>query len=157
MTNREELTKLIKQYSLSADDVYVHDTEGYKIIKRRGYKKIQAALDIQINFEVPHAGVNFAVVIAKGTAFKTAENITRSTTGEANPDNNTFPYPVAVAQKRAESRLIIELAGLYESGWMGEEEIDFSIKSDKVKAKMTKKGEKSIDSALSKMGLDEKK
>lgn len=150
---REELTKLIKKYSLSADDVYVHDTEGFKIIKRRGYKKIQRLLNINITFELAHASGKEAVVIATGGR----KTEIRSTFGEASPDNNSFEYPVSVAQKRAESRVIIELAGLYEGGWLGEDEIDFTIKSSKVAKKMTKKGEKSIDSALSKMGLDDKK
>lgn len=151
---REELTKLIKKYSLSADDVYVHETEGFKIIKRRGYKKIQSKLKISIEFQLAHASGKEAVVIATG---KIPHGEIRSTFGEASPDNNSFEYPVSVAQKRAESRVIIELAGLYEGGWLGEDEIDFTIKSSKVAKKMVKKGEKSIDSALSKMGLDDKK
>lgn len=156
MTNREEITKIIKKYELSADDVYVHDTEGFKIIKRRGYKKIQSMRNITITFECVQASADFAVVSALGMMAHKPEN-TRQTFGEASPANSLFPYPVAVAQKRAEARLILEMANLYQEGWIGEDEIDFEVKSNIKKKKMTKKGEKSIDSALSKMGLDEKK
>ena len=157
MINREKITKLIKQYDLSADDVYVHDTEGFKVIKRRGYKKIQSKLKISIHLELAHASGKEAVVIATGSL---PNKETRSTFGEASPDNSTFEYPVSVAQKRAESRLIIELSDLYESGWIGEEEIDFTMKASRIAKKMTKKGTNSVDDAITKMGLgkeDEKK
>ena len=156
------MTKLIKDYGLHADDVFVHESGEYKIIRRRGYKKIQEDLDIGIKFELAHAGNKEAVVIATGTAnlkrngsFK---NIHRQTFGEASPDNSTFEYPVSVAQKRAECRLILEMAQLYEQGFYGEDEIDETVKGSKLKKKADKVGTASVDNTLSKLGLkDEKK
>lgn len=154
MNNREQLTKLIKKYSLSADDVYVHE-KGWKIIKRRGYKQIQKKLDIEILFDVPHAGENYAVVVAKGqmTSDDKRIYITRSTTGEASPRNSSFEYPVAVAQKRAEGKLILEMADLYQEGYMTEDEVDLSVKSNALIEKNEKVGKKSVDETEKLLGI----
>ena len=37
--------------------------------------------------------------------------------------NNTNPYPVAMAEKRALSRVVLKLVGMYELGVMGEDEL----------------------------------
>lgn len=158
MNNREHLTKLIKNYGLHADDVYIHK-EGWKIIKRRGYKRIQLMLDVDIKFECPHADADSAVVIAIGTIWLNQEGhtvtkaITRSTIGEASPRNSTFEYPVAVAQKRAEGRLILEMANLYQEGFMTEDEIDVSTKSKALIDKNEKVGKDAVEDAAAKLGL----
>lgn len=154
MTNREHLTKVIKNYGLHADDVYVHK-DGFRIIKRRGYKRIQAKLGLSINFKVPHAGRDFAVVIATTENYMPNDGmlIYRSTTGEANPDNNSFPYPVNVAQKRAEGRLILEMAELYQDGWLTEDEIDESVQSSALIQKNEKIGKNAVEDAAAKLGL----
>ncbi len=150
-----QVTELIKKYNLHADDVYVHQTEGFKIIKRRGYKKIQAALDINIKFSVPHAGADFAVVVAEGemATWDGKQYIRRSSIGEANANNNTFPYPVNVAQKRAEGRLILEMANLYQEGWMAEEEIDFTMKAKTIKQKAADTAAQSNQATLNALGI----
>ena len=46
------------------------------------------------------------------------------TYGEASPDNNKMGYPVAMAEKRALSRVTLKAAGLYAEGVYGEDEAD---------------------------------
>ena len=46
------------------------------------------------------------------------------TYGEASPKNNRNAYPVAMAEKRAMSRIVLKLAGFYELGFFGEDESD---------------------------------
>lgn len=155
MNNKEQLTALIKKFKLHADDVYIHESKEYKIIKRRGYKRIQQELDIYILFECPHAGSDYAVVIAKGemASYDKSVYIRRSTLGEANPNNNTFPYPVNVAQKRAEGRLILEMANLYEEGWLTEDEIDETVKGAKFRKKAAAAGTASVENTKSQLGI----
>ena len=78
------------------------------------------------------------------------------TFGEVSPRNNDFNYPIAIAQKRAESRLILELAGLTESGWMSEDEIDNNVhqsnKAKQTKVKRSNAGDLANASTLSKLG-----
>lgn len=155
MTNKDQLSKVIKDYGLHAEDVFIHASKGYKIIKRRGYKRIQAQLKIDIKFALAHSnGVDSCVIIATGHTHGTP--MIRETLGEASPRNSTFKYPHAVAQKRAEGRLILEIAGLYEDGWMTEDEIDETVVVEKAKNKATKTGEKAEKGALQKLGLGEK-
>lgn len=158
MSNREQITKLIKDYDLHADDVYIHKTEGWKIIKRRGYKRIQAGLKIEIDYKCPHATADFAVIIATGSMWPIGGNsaVMRSTLGEASPRNSTFEYPVAVAQKRAEGKLILEMANLYQKGFMTEDEVDLTTKSNALIKKNEKIGKSSVDGALSELGLKPK-
>ena len=40
------------------------------------------------------------------------------------PKNNKNAYPVAMAEKRAMSRIVLKLAGFYENGFFGEDESD---------------------------------
>lgn len=155
MTNREKITQLIKKYDLHADDVYPHKA-GFKVIKRRGYKRIQAKLYLEISFHVPHASADFAVVIAEGQMPVEGGDggyVRRSTIGEVSPRNSTFEYPVNVAQKRAEGRLILEMANLYEEGYLTEDEIDESVKSKALIKKNEQKGKDSNDATKKALGI----
>ena len=44
--------------------------------------------------------------------------------GECSPKNNRNAYPVAMAEKRALSRVVLKMADLYELGVYGEDELD---------------------------------
>jgi hypothetical protein len=50
--------------------------------------------------------------------------IQMETFGESAPDNTRQKYPVAMAEKRALSRVVLKLSGLYEVGVFGEDESD---------------------------------
>ena len=44
------------------------------------------------------------------------------TFGECTPKINSNAYPVAMAEKRAKSRIVLMLAGFYEQGFIGQDE-----------------------------------
>ena len=46
------------------------------------------------------------------------------TFGESSPDNTRQKYPVSMAEKRALSRIVLKLSGMYELGVFGEDESD---------------------------------
>jgi hypothetical protein len=61
-----------------------------------------------------------AIIKAKG--FMDSKII--ETYGEVSPQNNSNSYPIAMAEKRAKSRIVLMLAGLYECGVFGEDEAE---------------------------------
>lgn len=144
------MNKLYKEYGLSPDHVFAH--KHYKIITRAGVDKIQAAAKIEVEYDevvtniasetywsqksargeqynasLINAGdVNAAVVKAKAIRRDDkGEIIGKVTTyGEAYPSNCDNSYIFAMAEKRAMSRAVLKLAGLYEEGVFSEDEAD---------------------------------
>ena len=60
---------------------------------------------------------------ATGTTKKDSVSFIESY-GEASPENNRMGYPVAMAEKRALSRVVLKAAGFYALGVYGEDEAD---------------------------------
>jgi hypothetical protein len=118
---RNRLKKLFKENGLSPDDVFSHN--HFTIITRSGIEKIQAKKNIFVSYEIESLAPDFVVVKAFGE-METAEGAVRvETYGESSPKNNKTSYPVAMAEKRALSRVVLKLAGLYsEPGVIGEDE-----------------------------------
>jgi len=119
--NREKLTEKYKQYKLSQEDVFKH--AHYMIITRSGMDKIQAIEKIKINYDVVKCEPTFCAV--KATATK--ENRTIQTFGSAlkgdyKNGNCTSWYVMEMAEKRAMSRAILKISGMYELGAMSEDE-----------------------------------
>ena len=126
MTTEEKrnVNKIIKDFGLKKNDVFIDNSSKLKIITRSGISKIYRELKknnpgMRIKYRIPYVGVNSAVVL--GTLF--AKDYEEDTFGEANPNNNSFPFPVNVAEKRCRSRLILEYLGVYEEGFRGEDEM----------------------------------
>ena len=118
MTKTEVLTKMYKDNGLEKEDVYKH--KHYVIITRSGIEKIQAKNKIKINFELVHIEKSLAVV--KAVAYKDKESI--ETFGSASNDTATNKYYTKMAEKRALSRAVLKLMGLYQHGVFGEDEAD---------------------------------
>lgn len=148
-------------------DVFV--SSRYKIITRSGIDKIQAALNPEVNFDVifydPFETVIRGTFKKDGVTIETigeasVDRIQIASKTESKEVNGsvfsrTFPeeivlkkgnvrqdppYLGAMAEKRARSRGILRLAGLYNLGFYGEDESeDFSneIRSQKSKVKIS--------------------
>lgn len=119
-TRKETLRRLFTKNNLVAEDVFKH--AHYTIITRAGIDKIQAASDIKINYDLVSLSDDHSHCLIKATG-KMGEKIVE-TFGEASPKNNKNAYTVAMAEKRAMSRIVLKLAGFYELGIFGEEESD---------------------------------
>lgn len=137
-TNSEMLNRLYKDFGLTQEDVHVQMNKKtnkpmFKIITRSGIEKIQARLDIDIKYELLKSDVmaveksgdrvsydTFVIIKATGVlGDKTVE-----TYGECTPNNSRQGYPVAIAEKRAMSRVVLKLAGLYSEQFYGEDEAE---------------------------------
>ena len=130
---RKELNAVFKKYKLNRD-VHVFQSDDYTKITRQGIQNIQNQEGIQVKYELVHCTSGEAVV--KATGF--FEAIEYQTFGEAAPMNNTFKFPVAIAQKRAQERLILDMVLTeYADIVMGASELDTQPKTASKKATKT--------------------
>ena len=152
------IVELIKKYALHPEDAYIHSQKKYKVINRKGYKKIQAIEKIKLKLILEYTnGLDSCVVRAIGGKHGQAEHLLRETYGEVSPRNSLFIYPHSVAQARAEGRLILELAGLYEQGFITEDEIDESFHKQKIVEDRKKVASDSVQDTLQRMNLTPEK
>ena len=122
--NKEKLKEKYLKYGLSPEDVFKH--QHYIIITRSGIEKIQAKENININFNVVKCETNFAAVCCFAnfeddtTVIQTFGSALK---GNSFKDGNTNTwYVLEMAEKRALSRAVLKLTGLYELGVFGEDE-----------------------------------
>ena len=123
-TRSEMLRELFVENGLVKDE----DTFDLKfvsrtttIITRSGIEKIQYHNNIQVNYLVESI-VPPDFVVIKAIAKK--DSVVMESYGEASSKNTKQAYPVAVAEKRALSRVILKITGFYKYGVFGEDESD---------------------------------
>ncbi len=119
-----KIKEMYKRYNLTASDVYKH--KHYVIITRSGIEKVMALESIDIRFEVIRCEPNFSVMKAYATkGDKSIETFGSALKGDSFKDSSTNTWYVAeMAEKRAFSRAILKMTGLYELGIFGEDESD---------------------------------
>ena len=88
------------------------------IITRTGIEKIQFHNNIKVTYILESTDPEFLIV--KAIAKKGDEYM--ESYGEASKANTKQTYPVAMAEKRALSRVILKIVGLYKYGVFGEDE-----------------------------------
>ena len=127
-TKKETLRRLFTENNLVEEDVY-KDKRGFVIITRTGIDKIVSKQNIQIAYEVIKLDKDMVVLKAVGS-MKTGSGETdvrnMMSFGEASDDNlmgGAKKFPVAMAEKRAMSRVVLKLTGFYEQGVFGQDEI----------------------------------
>jgi len=127
-TRKDVLRRLFQENNLVEEDVY-KDKRGFVIITRTGIDKIVSKQNIQIAYEVIKLDKDMVVLKAVGS-MKTGSGETdvrnMMSFGEASDDNlmgGAKKFPVAMAEKRAMSRVVLKLTGFYEQGVFGQDEI----------------------------------
>jgi len=126
-TKQDVLNRLFIENNLVKEDVFKH--AHYTIITRAGIDKIMAANDIEIQYDIVNLSDDHSHCLIKALG-KRGEKIIQ-TFGECTPKNNSNAYPVAMAEKRAKSRIVLMLAGFYELGIYGQDESDSFSQEDK--------------------------
>ena len=122
-TKSEFLNELYKDNGLvKEEDTYElsFGKRSVNIITRNVIEKIQYHNNITVTFDVESIDPEFVVV--KATAKK--GDVSVESYGEASPQNTQQKYPVAMAEKRALSRVILKITGFYQYGVFGEDESD---------------------------------
>jgi hypothetical protein len=128
MKTDELLSELYKKYDLTPKDVFKH--QYYTIITRSGIEKIQYVENIDITYNIEKCEKDFVVVKALGV--KGEKKI--ETFGSASKDTSQSKYYPEMAEKRAMSRAVLKMVGLYRHGVFGEDESD-DFKRDIVTSK----------------------
>ena len=125
-TRKDALRRLFLANNLVEEDVY-KDKRGFVIITRTGIDKIVSKQGITVAYDVIKLDADGVVIKAVGT-MKLKNNEVRNmmSFGEA-ADNNLMgggkKFPVAMAEKRAMSRVVLKISGFYEQGVFGQDEI----------------------------------
>ena len=125
----EIMNRLFKENSLLEEDVFKH--QHFTIITRAGIQKIQANNNISITYEVIECSKNYCVVKAIATSKdQTIETFGSALKGNNYKEGNTNSwYVMEIAEKRALSRSILTICGLYQFGIFGEDESESFKKS----------------------------
>lgn len=118
-SDKVRMRRIFEENGLSMDDVFQH--RHFVIIKRTGIEKIQAVNNIEVEFSEIVMDRDF--VVLKATAWMDNRNVRVETYGEAGPENCKNSYYVMTAEKRALSRAVLKVIGLYsESNVYSEDE-----------------------------------
>ncbi|UOQ68809.1 hypothetical protein [Hymenobacter volaticus] len=115
-TKADKLNSLYKECGLIKEDVFQH--QHYTILTRSGIEKVQAHYGIQVRYKALKLEPKYAVI----KAVATMDEATVETYGSAVPENCKNSYFAETAEKRALSRAVLKLTGLYQHGFFGEEE-----------------------------------
>lgn len=113
-------------YDLTVDDFFQH--KHFIIITRSGIEKIQAQEKIQVSYTVEKLDRDFVVIKAKAVigearnVYDGHDVVWVETFGEAGPENCKNTYYVMTAEKRALSRAVLKIVGLYQRGVYGVDE-----------------------------------
>ena len=137
--NREQLKEIYLKYNLDEDDIFILKFGNKKqpIIRRNGIEKIQNILGIQIKYEIQKISDDHkhVVILATGVIFDDKHGGPTPkpkhlvcSFGECNPENNKNNFPIAIAEKRAKSRVVLQCSGLYQLGIYSEDESEDFIK-----------------------------
>tara|TARA_R110000824_G_scaffold6481_1_gene29881 strand:- start:1218 stop:1739 length:522 start_codon:yes stop_codon:yes gene_type:complete len=126
-TRKEALRRLYISNGLTEEDIH-KDPRGFVTIKREGIDKIAAVNGITIGYEVITMDIEKGICVLKaaGTMKVGTDVKNMMSFGEASPDNlmgGGKKFPVAMAEKRAMSRVVLKLTGFYENGVFGQDEI----------------------------------
>ena len=122
MEKKELLKKIFQDNGLEKEDVFkkeFKDGKSFVIITRTGIEKIQAIQKYKVTFELSFFP-EVSTFVCKAQCY--TDNKFIETYGEASPQNCTTSYLVAMAEKRALSRAVLKMVGLYELGVFGEDE-----------------------------------
>tara|TARA_R100001509_G_C4851181_1_gene210150 strand:+ start:786 stop:1277 length:492 start_codon:yes stop_codon:yes gene_type:complete len=126
-TRKEALRRLYKENGLTEEDIY-KDKRGFVIITRTGIDKIVSRNNITVAYEVITMDLEKSTCVLRAAATMKVGNDVKNAMsfGEASPDNlmgGGKKFPVAMAEKRAMSRVVLKIAGFYEQGVFGQDEI----------------------------------
>lgn len=156
--NKSQAMKLFEKYNLDLEDTYKSEKQSYEIVTRTGIEKIQKCEKISIVYHIVRAEKDYVIVKAVGTlpdgttmetfgsAIKGSYE-TKEKTGKNGKKYNAQVlvggstnswYVVEMAEKRAKSRVVLQLCGLYEYNVFGEDENpeDFQKSSEKNEVKV---------------------
>tara|TARA_R100001463_G_scaffold39868_1_gene85112 strand:+ start:876 stop:1265 length:390 start_codon:yes stop_codon:yes gene_type:complete len=126
---KDKIKEAYIKYGLDKDDVFKH--QHYIIITRSGLEKIQAIEKIHLDYEIIKCEKDFCVIKCYATkGSETVQTFGSALKGDFKNGNTNSWYVVEMSEKRAMSRGILKICGLYELGIFGEDESESFKKSN---------------------------
>ena len=117
----EKIKEAYHKYGLDKEDVFKH--QHYVIITRSGLEKIQAIEQIKLDYEIIKCEKDFCVIKAYATkGSETIQTFGSALKGDFKNGNTNSWYVVEMVEKRAMSRAVLKMTGLYELGIFSEDE-----------------------------------
>ena len=92
---------------------------GSYAIKHLELEKLARLYNVETNVELKHCDLDKGCAVVKAVATFKDKNF--YTLGEVSPQNNDFPFPVSVAEKRAADRAILKALGIHGNVYRSEE------------------------------------
>lgn len=137
MTREELIKDLFVKYGLVYDksnpkskdnDIFIQDFRGNKVptITRGGIQKIEVGANIKVRFDpiAGSCGLDWVIIRAIGTMPVGEDELKEyETFASATSANCKSTYYAEMAEKRARSRVVLALIGLYQQGFYGQDEI----------------------------------
>ena len=126
-TKTDILNGLYKKYNLNKEDTF-KSPQGWTIITRSGIDKIQAVAGINIQYDVIEYTPGKSAAVKASSVWNERP---LCTFGESNEKNCRQSYVLAMAEKRAMSRIVLKYTGFYELGVFGQDESEDFVDSTK--------------------------
>ena len=130
--NTDKLKEIYSKYRLDKEDIFQLKFGNKKkyIVCRSGIEKIKAILNIEVKYTIEKVSDDHksCIILATGCIFKIDDrgqkvpNLMAQSFGEVSPQNNTNSYSICMAEKRALSRIVLKMSGLF--GMYGEDEAE---------------------------------
>ncbi len=126
-TRKEALRRMYKENGLVEEDIY-KDKRGFVVITRTGIDKIVSRNNITVAYEVIKLDIENVICVIRAAAQMKVGNEVKSAMSFGESSNNNLigggkKFPVAMAEKRAMSRVVLKIAGFYEQGVFGQDEL----------------------------------
>ena len=115
-TKTDKRNRLFAECDLVKEDMFEH--QHYTILTRSGIEKVQAHYKITVTYKALKLEPQYVVIKATATMGEARVE----TYGSAVLANCKNSYFAETAEKRALSRAVLKLTGLYQHGFFGEEE-----------------------------------
>jgi hypothetical protein len=125
-TRKESLRRLFQEFNMCDEDFF-RDPRGFITITRSGIDRIVNGSKMDVAYEEVVMDKEWVVIKCY---VKTPDGLRSESYGEASEDNTkpmNWKWKVAMAQKRACSRAVLHLAGFYELGVMGVDEVESEV------------------------------
>jgi hypothetical protein len=123
-TIKPHVRRLLEMYGLDPKES-IWDCHGTWVLYHSACQAIAAKLNILFSEpEIVHMNLDNKQVVIKVHGYLKDGTGERWDFGEALPSNNKNAYPVSMAQKRAEDKVILHLANLRQHGIYSSEEAD---------------------------------
>ena len=119
MNKTERLRQLAKDYGLTGEHFF-KDKRGFVIINRSGIERIQARDNIKVVYEKEEMERDWVVI----KAIATVNDVSVESFGGASPETCMSKFYVAMAEKRAKARAILQLTQFYELDVFSDSEIE---------------------------------